>query len=332
MSTARVVQQADDAAPHVFELFVSKGFCGFELAAVTHVLRSANELMTRELFEWRFVSTEPGLVTGKDGVLVRAEPAIPDHGFGDAMIVVGGRAQAEKWLPRVRAMQRRNLPVVLLSDAATAYIRVAKSPPGKLTTHWRDVFTLQETGYFPNLTSRFAERSDGIVTAAGSSATAELVIGLIAPWMEATQVAELGNQLLLHTIRKGDAEQPKDIADNAGLFDARVTEAIRLMENSIADPMSMAELTDQAGLSTRHLERVFRKVFNDTPAKFYKRLRARKARAMIEETLMPMVEIAVATGFGSSDTLARAVREEYGVTPSKMRARRKINLLGQPDP
>jgi len=77
---------------------------------------------------------------------------------------------------------------------------------------------------------------------------------------------------------------------------------------------------------------VFRKVFNDTPAKFYKRLRARKARAMIEETLMPMVEIAVATGFGSSDTLARAVREEYGVTPSKMRARRKITLLDQSDP
>ena len=53
---------------------------------------------------------------------------------------------------------------------------------------------------------------------------------------------------------------------------------------------------------------------------------------MIEETLMPMLEIAVATGFGSSDTLARAVREEYGVTPSKMRARKKINLLGQGDP
>lgn len=332
MTTAKVVQHGADTAPHVFELFVSKGFCGFELAAATHVLRCANALMTRELFEWRFVSDKPGLVTGKDGMLVRAEPAIPDHGFGDAMIVVGGNTTAEAWLPRLRAMQRRSLPVVLLSDAATAYIRAVKAPPGKVTTHWRDVFTLQETGYFPNLTSRFAERSDGVVTAAGAGATAELVIGLIAPWMQSTQVAELGNQLLLHTIRKGDAEQPKDIADNAGLFDARVTEAIRLMENSIAEPMSMAELTDQAGLSTRHLERVFRKVFNDTPAKFYKRLRARKARAMIEETLMPMVEIAVATGFGSSDTLARAVRDEYGMTPSKMRARRKITLLDQSDP
>jgi transcriptional regulator GlxA family with amidase domain len=333
MATAKAVQQGADTAPHVFELFVTKGFCGFELSAVTHVLCRANQLMTQELFAWRFVSSEPGLVSGKNGMLVRAEPAIPDHGFGDAMIVVGGdRARADTWLARVRAMQRRSLPVVLLSDAATAYIRAAKAPPGKLTTHWRDVFTLQETGYFPNLTSRFAEKSDGIVTAAGAGATSELVIGLIAPWMEPAQVAELGNQLLLHTIRKGDAEQPKDIADNAGLFDARVTEAIRLMESSIAEPMSMAELTEQAGLSTRHLERVFRKVFNDTPAKFYKRLRARKARAMIEETLMPMVEIAVATGFGSSDTLARAVREEYGVTPSKMRARKKINLMGQGEP
>ena len=116
---------------------------------------------------------------------------------------------------------------------------------------------------------------------------------------------------------------------NASLFDARVTQAIKLMEESISEPLSMAELTAKAGLSTRHLERVFRKVFDETPARFYKRLRARRARAMIEETLLPLMEIAIATGFGSPDTLAKAVREEYGMTPSKMRARRKVGMIAE---
>jgi len=48
---------------------------------------------------------------------------------------------------------------------------------------------------------------------------------------------------------------------------------------------------------------------------------------MIEDTLMPLIDIAVATGFGSVNTLSKAVKDEYGVTPSKMRARRKIKLL-----
>ncbi len=306
---------------------MAPGFSGYELAAITQTLEAANALLTRQAYCWRITSTEPGLIAGADGLLTRAEPAIPDHDLSDVLIVIGGRKEAPGWLARVRSMQRLARPVVLLSDAATRYIRSVNRPPGRLTTHWRDAANLQETGDYPNLTTHFSENSGGIITAAGHGATSELVIGLIAGDLTGPQVAELGSQLLLHTIRKSDAEQPKHLADNASLFDARVTEAIKLMEDSIAEPMSMAELTEKAGLSTRHLERVFRKVFDDTPAKFYKRLRARKARAMIEETLLPMVEIALATGFGSSDALAKAVREEYGLTPSKMRARHKISLL-----
>ncbi|WP_394198592.1 GlxA family transcriptional regulator [Litoreibacter albidus] len=322
------LEGATGAPRRRFELFVSKGFSELELAAITHTLTEANDVRVEEQFSWRFVSDVPGLVKGAAGMLVRAEPAIVDYGFSDVMVVVGGRQDAKPgWLPRARAMQRQARMVVLLSDAATAYIKSTNAPAGRITTHWRDIAALNESGYYPNLTTRFSENNDGIVTAAGAGATAELIIGVIAPQLQSAQVAELGNRLLLHTIRKSDAEQPKDIADNEGLFDVHVTQAIRLMEETLSDPMPMAELTAQVGLSTRHLERVFRKVFNDSPARFYKKLRAKRARTMIEETLMPMVDIAVATGFGSVNTLAKAVRDEYGVTPSKMRARRKISLL-----
>lgn len=320
------------APRRAFEVFVARGFSALEVASVTHTLAEANDTLAEERFSWRFVSDTPGRVRGAGGLTVRAEPAIDDYGFSDVMIVVGGpHGDKPAWLRRARAMQRLARPVVLLSDAATTYIKSTTSPAGAVTTHWRDISALQESGYHPNLSTRFSEVSDGIITAAGAGATAELLIGLIASELSAPQIAELGNRLLLHTIRKSDAEQPKDIADNEGLFDVHVTQAIRLMEDTIADPMPMAELTAQVGLSTRHLERVFRKVFDDSPARFYKKLRAKRARTMIEETLMPMVEIAVATGFGSVNTLAKAVKDEYGMTPSKMRARRRINLLAFDD-
>lgn len=321
-------QSTDTRVHHEFELFIARKFCDFELAAVTHTLAAANDLLAYTAFSWRFVSDTPGFVTGASGMMARAEPAIDGHGFSDTMVVVGGEGvMPGNWMRRARAMQRKGLVVVLLSDAATAYIKSTNAPVGKVTTHWRDTGPLIETGYHPNLTTRFSENSDGIITAAGAGATSELIIGLIAPMLTSPQIAELGNRLLLHTIRKSDAEQPKDIADNKGLFDAHITHAIRLMEESIADPMPMTDLTAQVGVSTRHLERVFRGVFDDTPARFYKRLRTKRARTMIEETLLPLIEVAVATGFGSSDTLAKAVKDEYGMSPSKMRARRKINLL-----
>ncbi|WP_299685965.1 helix-turn-helix domain-containing protein [uncultured Tateyamaria sp.] len=319
---------ADPARAQVVEIYVSKGFSGLELSSVTHVLATANAILARDLFSWRFSTDAPGFVTSDQGALVRGEPAIGDHRLADMMVVVGGKkAGGNTWLPRARAMQRKARTVVLLSDAATAYIRATKAPAGRVTTHWRDVTQLVETGYHPRLTTHLSENSDGIITSAGAGATLELMVGLVAPHLTSPQVAELGNHLLLQTIRKSDAEQPKSIADNEGLFDARLTEVIRLMEDTVNEPLSMDDITTRVGVSTRHLERVFRSVFNDTPARFYKRLRVKRARAMIEESLLPMVDIAVATGFGSCTTMAKAIKGEYGVTPSKMRERKNLQLL-----
>ncbi|WP_299554425.1 helix-turn-helix domain-containing protein [uncultured Tateyamaria sp.] len=310
------------------EIYVSKGFSGLELSSVTHVLATANTLLGRALFSWRFSTDAPGFVTSDQGALVRGEPSVGDHRLADMMVVVGGRNAAKgTWLPRIRAMQRKARTVVLLSDAATGYIKATKAPAGRVTTHWRDITPLVETGYHPKLTTHLSENSDGIITAAGAGATLELMVGLIAPHLTSPQVAELGNHLLLQTIRKSDAEQPKSIADNEGLFDARLTEVIRLMEDTVNEPLSMDEITARIGVSTRHLERVFRTVFNDTPARFYKRLRVKRARTMIEESLLPMIDIAVAAGFGSCTTMTKAVKAEYGLTPSKMRERKNVQLL-----
>ncbi|MFT6024707.1 MAG: transcriptional regulator GlxA family with amidase domain [Ascidiaceihabitans sp.] len=317
-----------DAQTIRFELFVSKGFCELEVAAVTHTLSLANKVLGQDLFEWRYVSETPGVVSGATDMLVRAEPAIADHGFADVMVVVGGRRRTpEPWAQRARAMQRRSLLVVLLSDAATSFIENTKKPAGKVTTHWRDVVMLSETGYHPNMTFNLAESSDGIITAAGGSSTQELLIALISPLCDSPKLAELGNRLLLQNIRSTSAEQPRDIAHNEGLFDQRITAAIQLMENTISDPLSMTDLTEQLGVSTRQLERQFREVFNDTPAKFYKRLRSKRARAMLQETLLPIIDVAVATGFGSSAMLAKAVKDEYGMTPTKMRERKSVDLI-----
>ncbi|GGX67741.1 AraC family transcriptional regulator [Tateyamaria omphalii] len=317
-----------DGRPRTIEIHVSRGFSGLELTSVTHVLSTANMLLGHDLFSWRFSTDAPGIVTGDQGALVRAEPAIGDHRLADIMVVVGGKqAAAGNWLARARAMQRKARTVVLLSDAATGYIKATRAPAGRVTTHWRDVTALVETGYHPKLTTHLSENSDGIITAAGAGATLELMVGLVAPYLTGPQVAELGSHLLLQTIRKSDAEQPKCIADNEGLFDARLTEVIRLMENTVNEPLSMDEITARVGVSTRHLERVFRTTFNDTPARFYKRLRVKRARTMIEESLLPMIDIAVACGFGSCTTMSKAVKGEYGVTPSRMRARKDIQLL-----
>ena len=320
--------QAVETGPFTFEIFVSPGFSGLEVASITHTLTLANEIAHRSIFRWRIVSDTPGLVSGAGEMILRAQPAINDYGYSNAMVVVGGSGLSSTgWLNRARQMQRRGLIVALLSDAATAYIHATHQPSGHVTTHWHDAALLNEAGYHPDLTDRLSEKSDGIITAAGVGATAELIIGLIAPHLDARQVAEIGNRLLLPTIRKSDAAQPRHISGNASLFDGSVARIVGLMEETVAEPLCMPSLAEQIGLSTRHVERLFRDVFQESPARFYKQLRTRKAWSIIEETLIPLADIAAATGFKTVGTMAKAVQSTYGETPTKLRARKNRTLL-----
>jgi transcriptional regulator GlxA family with amidase domain len=325
---ALLATPTSDATGRSFELFVERGFDEFELGGILRTLSLANDIHPKSPFKWRFTSNMPGMVSSANGMLVRAEPAIDDYGFADIMVVVGGqRVDATSWLARLRSMQRLGLSVVLLSDAATAYIKSSQRLEGRITTHWRDIEMLNETGYYPNLSSRLSENANGIITAAGVGATTDLIIGLIAPYLTAPAVAELGHRLLLNTLRKNTAEQPKKISDSPSLFDHRMRDVISIMEDSIAEPLPMTEITKKAGVSTRQLERVFREVFDESPARFYKVLRIKHARSLVEETLLSLIEVALASGFGSTSTMSAALRSEYGLTAHQMRQRKKVRLL-----
>ncbi len=302
---------------------MSAGYQDFEVSAVTRVIEEANDLKRQPLFERQFVSDAPGYVSSASGQMLRAEPAIDNHGLADIMIVVGGQnAAGAAWVSRMRQMQRSRKPVLLLSEAATAYIRTSAKPTGRVTTHWMAADVLREAAYHPGLTDRLAETSDGVTTSPGGIVTLDLMIGYVTPYFSQKEVAELSSRLLMPAVRKPTAEQPRGVSGSTTAFDRRVNDIIQLMENSISEPMSMPEIADAVGLSPRQIERVFRDLFHQSPAKFYKSLRTKRAWALIEQSMMPLPDIAVATGFGSLNTMATAVRDVYGVSPAKARAGR----------
>ncbi|MEM9579222.1 MAG: helix-turn-helix domain-containing protein [Pseudomonadota bacterium] len=307
-----------------FEIYVGRGFRESEAAGVAQTLDCANEVLGQVAFSWKYVSETPGLIAGSCGMIARAEPLVRDHGLSDVLVVTGGRSgSAGLWYSRLRQMTRLARAVVLLSEAATAYIQRTNAPRGNVTTHWRDAIALTEAGDHPSLTNRLMETSGGVMTCAGSGATTEMIISLITPYLAASDVAELSNRLLLPVVRTAQADQPRDITAMPALTDTRLKAAVEAMEHSLDSPLNIGALAQNADISTRHLERMFKQVFNQTPARFYKQLRTKKARALVEETQMSMVDIAIATGFTSSSALNLAIKREYGMTATRLRARRK---------
>jgi AraC family transcriptional regulator len=76
----------------------------------------------------------------------------------------------------------------------------------------------------------------------------------------------------------------------------------------------MAEVT---GMNPFHFARTFRRQFGETPHRYVLRRRIDRARRLLSETETPLVEVALACGFGSQSHFTSTFRRQVGVTPSQ---------------
>ena len=82
---------------------------------------------------------------------------------------------------------------------------------------------------------------------------------------------------------------------------------------------SRADLARTSGLSTRQLERLFRKYLGRSPARYYLELRLNKARLLLLQTNMSVIDVALACGFVSASHFSKCYREFFAKTPREER-------------
>ncbi|WP_304169658.1 helix-turn-helix domain-containing protein [Lonsdalea britannica] len=92
-----------------------------------------------------------------------------------------------------------------------------------------------------------------------------------------------------------------------------------LIDARLAEPLTLADLAAEAGLSEFHFARMFRHSEGMAPHQFVMQVRLERAHHLVRHTALPMTDIALACGFSSSSHFSQRFRAAYGVTPSVMR-------------
>ena len=87
--------------------------------------------------------------------------------------------------------------------------------------------------------------------------------------------------------------------------------------------VTVLDIADAADLSRRQVERLFRQEMGRSPARYYLEIRLDRARHLLVQSAMPVVEVAVACGFVSASHFSKCYREIYNRTPQQERAERK---------
>lgn len=104
---------------------------------------------------------------------------------------------------------------------------------------------------------------------------------------------------------------------------AVVRRALRLIEAGALDSASVAALAAQVGIGPRHLHRLFVEHVGASPITVAQTRRLLFAKQLLDETALPITEVALAAGFGSVRRFNAAFMQTYGRTPRDLRRTRR---------
>jgi AraC family transcriptional regulator of adaptative response / DNA-3-methyladenine glycosylase II len=104
---------------------------------------------------------------------------------------------------------------------------------------------------------------------------------------------------------------------------AVVRRALRLIQDGVLDETSVDALATRLGIGPRHLHRLFVQHVGASPVTVAQTRRLHFAKRLLDETELPITEIALASGFGSLRRFNHAFRTTYGRAPRELRRQRR---------
>ncbi len=102
-----------------------------------------------------------------------------------------------------------------------------------------------------------------------------------------------------------------------------VDRALTLIEAGALDHDGVAALADRLGIGVRHLSRLFAAHLEASPTEVARSLRIQRAKRMLDETTLPIAQIASRAGFSSPRRMSATFVSLYGCPPSRLRASRR---------
>ncbi len=310
-------------APDRFVFLLLDNFSHVAFANAIEPLRLANLIANTTLYEWVLVSENGIDARCSSGIRFNVDMGFQEVSRTDTILVCGGRrikqACTAKTLAWVRRESRKGMAIGGLCTAAYVLAKAGLLNGKRTTIHWhnRDSF-LEE---FPDieLSTAIYVIDKNRYSAAGGMASLDLMLGLIAAKHGAELANGVADQMIYTTARTDIDEQRLSIPTRIGVRHPKLASVIRMMEENLEEPISPANLAADAGMSTRQLERLFKRYLSRSPKRYYMELRLQKARNMLMQTDMSVINVALACGFSSPSHFSKCYRAHFQTTPYRER-------------
>jgi len=293
-------------------------------------LRMANQLSGHELYKWTLLSSDGEAVLSSNGLSFSVDLAAENRERFDAVFVCSGlnvhHIDDERGFTFFRKHDKAG---TVLGAICTGTYLLAKADllnEHRCTIHWENLASTREQ--FPQLivSPELFEIDNNRYTCAGGTAPLDMMLSEIRRQHGVDLASRISEQFMCERIRDQNDRQRVPLTQRIGASQPKLAEAVSLMEANIEEPMTLDELSHHVGLSRRQLERLFQRYLQCVPTRYYLELRLERARQLLLQTSMPIVDIALACGFISAPHFSKCYRDTFSIPPRDER-RRAAGLL-----
>ncbi|MCS3765950.1 MULTISPECIES: GlxA family transcriptional regulator [Bradyrhizobium] len=300
-------------------------FAMLPYVSVIEPLRAANRLSGSTLYRWSHVSIDREQAAASNGVRIQTDFRVgTDADFDYVFVCAGGNPTLFKhaatfaWL---RTLARRGVKIGGVSGGPYILARANLLAGYRFTIHWEHAPAFAEE--YPDLDLRRSlyEIDRDRLTSGGGTAPLDMMHAIIAR-EQGTELAMAVSEWFLQThVREGTGPQRMPLRERLGIAHAPLLRVIGRMEQTVENPVSRNELARVANVSLRHLERLFRQHLGSSLGEHYLALRLERARDLVRQSSLSVLEIALACGFTSASHFSRSYRARFGRAPRAERLR-----------
>ena len=296
------------------------------LTSAIEPLRVANEIAGTEVFVWKLISETGDRV--KSSALVCFDPDLTLDAAEDLdflILLSSPLAQFENPKHangRLRHLARHGVRMGGVSGGVFPLARSGLLAGSACSVHW--CYQAAFEAEFPDLAT-----TDNVIlidrdrlTASGAAAVFDLMLHLVEDRLGASVTTEVACWFQ-HPLMRGEGVRQRTPTSKgestADMLPSPVAEAVAIFAEHIAHPLDVAEVAFLVKVSTRQLERSFKKATDQSPSLYYRQLRVNAARQLVLYSKESVSDIANAVGYANATPLVRYYKQAFGLSPQDER-------------
>ena len=310
-------------SPRRFVFVLIENFTLLSFSSALDALRIANRMSGKKLYDWTFIGENGEFVSCSAGTQFKLDNTLVELHRDDTILLCGGTAIQEsttkKLIGWLRREARRGLIIGGLCTAAYPMAKAGLLDDKKATIHWENQDSFAEEFLEVELTKTVFVCDGNRYTTAGGTSSIDLLLKIIADDHGEELANAVADQMIYSSIRTDQDTQRLSVPTRIGVRHPKLSKVIQMMEINIEEPISPSILAKDVGMSTRQLERLFRRYLDRSPKRYYMELRLQKARNLLMQTDMSVINVALACGFASPSHFSKCYRAHYDTTPYRER-------------